>query len=134
MSYTRLVRLPEGSTLALMLCDSGASGADAPRCLEEARADWGPAGQGDVAIRLGAHAYDDRVTRLPVKKKHACAFLGAHAHDRVGVPCKKERQGIVLSLGAHAYDRSYLQLYLATATCNVSIEACLCVCAPGLAL
>jgi len=77
MSYTKLVRLPEGSALALMLCDSGgAGGADgATRCIEEARVDWGPPGQGDVSIRLGAHAYD----------------------------------------------RSYLQMYLATATCNVSI-------------
>ena len=77
MSYTKLVRLPEGSALALMLCDGGAGGGDngETRCIEEARVDWGPPGQGDVVIRLGAHAYD----------------------------------------------RSYMQMYLATATCNVSV-------------
>ena len=76
MSYTRLVRLPEGSTLTIALCDNGSSDAsDDARCITETRTDWKPPHEADVVLRLGPHAYD----------------------------------------------RSYAQLFLATATCNVSI-------------
>jgi hypothetical protein len=57
MSYTKLVRLPEGSTLTVMLCDSDGP-ANTTRCVREARTDWGPRGQGDMQLRLGPHAYD----------------------------------------------------------------------------
>ena len=82
MSFTRLVRLPEGSTLTFALCEaSTAMNASAigdttnARCATEMRTDWGPS----------------------------------------------DGMGIVLRPGPHAYDRSYMELYAATPTCNVSI-------------
>ena len=86
MSYTKLVRLPEGSVLTLALCEAsderiGAEGNAMPsmaaaKCALETRTDWAP---------------DDGM-------------------------------GVVLRLGAHATDRSYAQLFVATPTCNVSME------------
>ena len=84
MSFTKLVRLPEGSTISLVLCEpsQGDGGADdmpnatVASCATETRTDWAPAGAPDVTLRPGAHAYD----------------------------------------------RSYAQLYVATPSCNVSIE------------
>ena len=77
MSFTRLVRLPEGSALDLILCEpnSTATANTTAVCMPaEARVDWGPSG------------------------------------------------GAELRPGAHAYDRSFVQLFVSTRTCNVSLS------------
>jgi putative isomerase len=76
MSYTRYVRLPEGSMVTYALCESVAQGNRTAKCATETRTDWGP----------------------------------------------QDQMGAVLRLGPHAVDRSYAQLYLATPSCNISIE------------
>lgn len=85
MSYTKLVRLPEGSTLTVALCepptpgsgealesgearppDVGAMVGAGTRCVLEARTDWAPSGSSDVVLRPGAHAVDRSYARLHV--------------------------------------------------------------------
>ena len=63
MSFTKLVRLPEGSTLSLMLCEP-TSNSTAPKCATETRTDWPSADSKDVQLRPGAHAYDRSYAQL----------------------------------------------------------------------
>ena len=65
MSYTKLVRLPEGSALTLALCDSAGTNGSV-RCLLQTRTDWKPEGHADVQLRLGARAYDASFMQLYV--------------------------------------------------------------------
>ena len=66
MSYTKLVRLPEGSALTLALCDNSTAAQPngTARCVTETRTDWKPKAHGDVVLRLGPRAYDNSFMQL----------------------------------------------------------------------